>query len=99
MVWVNPPEELIPKEEHIGQFLEVAGEKNNRDFFKFRNFETNKDNEIHGITVLTNQGQFRSFRKEACILHRNEKVRLEGTRSMGIISKKVGKKMKRKKRG
>ena len=82
-IWIDPPEELLPTEEHIGKILEVAGQNDKKEFNKLYNIA-----EDH-ITCIDVRGQFRAYKKESCILNRDEVKRESTDRIMDIIRKKV----------
>ena len=82
-IWINPPEELIPKEEHIGKILEIAGQNDKKEFNKL--YDIAEDH----ITCIDVRGQFRAYAKDSCILNRNEVKRESNDRIMDILRKKV----------
>ncbi len=78
------PEELKVTEEHIGKRLEIAGFKRT-DYFKLQRI--NEDN----VLVIDGVGQYRNFRLNAIVLHRNEKMRNSTININDLYFKQVNK--------
>lgn len=67
-IFVNPPEELIPTQEDVGRYLEVAGYKD-KDYFRL--VEVQEKN----VLLIDDSSSFRNRYLSSVILHRNEKIR------------------------
>jgi hypothetical protein len=69
-LFLDIPNELIPTSDDVGKLVEVAGSEHRKEEFILRSVDDNS------FTLITEQGQFRSFYKEAVILHRDEERRV-----------------------
>lgn len=67
--FIDPPEELIPKKDDIGKYLESADGKK-EDYFRLMKFNNDKV-----VTLVSNKGVTMSKYLESVILHRNENIR------------------------